>query len=149
MSAIGERLEAALGAVQLPFGIQRLEIVGHFAGGFAGAQQHQSAGIEREIEKLQHLALQNRLQVDQQIAATEQGNVGKRRILDQIMLSEHHHFPDGTGDLEIVLILVEILGQQARRNVGGDAFGISAVSGVMDGVAINISGKNLDIVGNA
>ena len=149
MGGVRQWLEAALGTIQLPLRGDRLEIVRHIAGGLTGAEHQNPAGIEREIKEFQNFALQNGLQVDHHVAATDQGNVGKRRVLDQIVLGEHHHFPDAAGDLKVVLFLVEILGEQAGRNIGGDAFGKAAAGRVMNSVAVDVGGENFHIMGGA
>ena len=135
----------ALGGVNFVFLVQGIEQIGHFAGRFAGAQQQNALRIEREVHHLHRLALQYRLQVDQQVAATDQFDIGERRVLDQIVLGEHHHFTDGAVDLIAVFLVVEILGHELRRQVGDDAIRINAAAGAQDGVAVDVGGEDLDV----
>ena len=133
------------GLVDFPFVVKRIEILGHVAGGFAGSQKQDAPGVQGKIEQLQGFFLQHALEIDEQVAAAEQIDVGEGRILDDVVPGKDHHFPDVAVDLEVVRPAVEVLGQQGGGQVAGDAFRILAGAGPLDRVPVDVGGENLDI----
>jgi hypothetical protein len=66
---------------------------------FGPAQEQITAGIEREVEKRNEFILRFRIQIDQEIAATNYVNFGKGRISYQVLDGEDHGLADLLGDL--------------------------------------------------
>jgi hypothetical protein len=133
------------GTVDFPLVVHGFEVVGHLAGGFAGSQQQDTLGVEREVEQLQRFFLQHRLKIDEQVAAAQQVDVGEGRILDNVVACEYHQFADVAPDLEVVRPAVEIPGEQFGGKVRGDAFGVFAGAGPLQCVAVDVGGENFDV----
>ena len=89
--------------------------------------------------------MQNRLEVNQQVAAADQFDMGKGGILDQVVLGKYHHFTDIAHHLEMVIPFEEILIQQTRGQIRCDTFGVKAAAGLNDSVTVHIGGKYLHI----
>ena len=99
------------------------------------------------MEKWDELLLQFRSHIDQQIAATDQVEFGKRRVFDQVLLGKDDFVADAL--LDAVGPALRILGEKARksfrRNIGGNARRVDASACAFDGAAVNIGGKHLQL----
>ena len=114
-----------------------------FAHAFGGAEEEPAVRLQREVKKREEVLLQLRAEVDQQIAATDQIELEKGRILDDVLLGEDQQVADAFVDA----IAAAIGGEEARqafgRKIGGDAGRIAAGAGGRDGLAVDVRGEEL------
>ena len=133
--------------IQLRLAVQRGKEVRKLAHGLGGAQEEHAARVQRVVEQGDELLLQFPAHVDQQVAATDQVELGKRRVFDHVLLGKDQQVADAFVDA--VGAAVRLLGEKARqplrRDVGGDAGGIDAGAGLFDGPAVNVGGKDLHL----
>ena len=81
------------------------------------AQEKYARGRQREMEARQNPRLGLGVEVHQAVAADQQVHPGDRRVLDQVVAAEDHRAPQLlVEDVPIVLAL-EVLLQQRRRDV--------------------------------
>ena len=127
----------------LGLAIERAEERIMIAHAFGGAEEEPTVRLQREVEKRDELLLQLRAQVDQQIAATEQIELGKGRILDDVLLGEDQQVAEAFMDA--IAAAIGFGGEEARqafgRKIGGDAGRITAGAGRGDGPAVDIRGE--------
>ena len=63
------------------------------------------------MEEGKGLLLGQRLEIDDQVAATNEVELGERGVLDDVVLGEDDHLPQFLGDLEAVAFAREVLRQ--------------------------------------
>ena len=97
--------------------VHRLEEIGEAADRFRGAQEQEPAGLERVVERGQHLLLQARLEIDQQVAATDEVHARERRIGDEVLPREDHHLAQRLADPVAAFLLDEEPPQPLGRDV--------------------------------
>ena len=123
--------------IQLRLAVQRGKQVRELAHGLGGSQEEHAARIQCVVEQGHELLLEIPAHIDQQVAATDQVQFGKRRVFDHVLLGKDQYvaeaFVDAIG--RAVRLLDEKSRQSFRRNVGGDAGGIDAGAGLSDGLA--------------
>ncbi len=110
---------------------------------FRQAEEQQPPGIEGEIEDLESAGLGAAIQVDQQVAAGNQVEPGERRILQEIVRREHHHFPDFTAHAVAVRLLCEESAQAPVADIGGDGIGIQAAARGLYGFVVKVGREYL------
>lgn len=66
------------------------------------------------------VVLDFRLQIDHQVAATEQIEPGEGRIFDDILCGEHHHLADEFFHAVAAVLLHEELAKSFRRDILND-----------------------------
>ena len=91
-------------AVDPPFLVDRLEQIGLSADGFRRAQEQVATVVECEVEQADDLFLNLRLQVNQQVAATDHVQLGERRVGDQVLHREHDRIADHFVHLVTVVV---------------------------------------------
>ncbi len=84
-------------------------------------------------------------QVDQEVPATEQVNLGKRRVFEHVLLGKDHHVADILADAVGAVFLGKKPGQPFRGDIGGNAVGIDPGAGFLNGLVVDIGGKDLDL----
>ncbi|MGC4120345.1 MAG: hypothetical protein QM765_38340 [Myxococcales bacterium] len=95
------------------------------------------------MEQRDELLLQLAREVDEQVAAGEQVELGERRVHDDVLRREHHHLADLLADPEAALLLDEEAAQALGRDVGGDAVRVDAHACPVDGLAVEVGGEDL------
>src|SRR3984893_14064946 len=98
------RGDAAVNAVR---GADRLEQALQRARSFRTAEKQRATMLEREMQQRQHALLDLRLEINEQIAAGADIDVGERRVTQHILRSEHHHVADLFADPVYVLVPVK------------------------------------------
>ncbi len=68
-------------------------------GAFCASEQQESSGPERVVKDREHVALCGVIQIDEQIAATDQVEVREGRIPGDVMTGEDATFPYALVDL--------------------------------------------------
>ena len=66
-------------AIDFPVGVEMLELVGEFARALAGPEKKDPAGLQTEVEQRHRFLLGRRLEIDHQVAATDQVQFRERR----------------------------------------------------------------------
>src|SRR6266478_2860263 len=88
--------------------------------------------------------LQNWSQINQQVSATHQVEIGKRRIFDQVLFGKNAHIPNRFVDLKSAIQPDEESLQALRRNLRNRRLGVEAgARPVQSGIA-DIGRENLD-----
>src|SRR5512133_685180 len=94
--------------------VRRAEQVGVVADGFRSAEKEDSLRLERVMKGGDRLLLQSRLEVDQDVSATDEVHAREGRIVDEILPGEDHHFPQRLADPVPALLLHEKAPQTLR-----------------------------------
>ncbi len=74
------------------------------------------------MEQRQKFSLRLGIEINQQIAAAQQIEFGKRRIFEHVMQREYHHLPDIFVNPKAIALGGEKSLQALRRYVRGDAW---------------------------
>ena len=109
------------------------------------AQKQKSFGLERKAKGSQNTGLARLVQVDQQVAAANQVDAGKRRIAQHIVVGKQHLFAYLLDHPELLFFLSEKLLQPGRRYIGRDRCRIQSVAAEVDRPFVNVGGKNMQI----
>ncbi|MEC5164017.1 hypothetical protein RCH08_005207 [Janthinobacterium sp. CG_S6] len=125
---------------------QRRKQVGKMARRVGAAQQQQAVALERVVEQRNQALLQLGVQVDQQVAAAQDVELGKRRVRNDVLLGEDDHVADLLLDVVAVLFRHEKMLQPLGRDVVGDGRREAAQAGAVDGVARQVGGEDLQRV---
>ena len=95
------------------------------------------------MKERDELLLHLRDQVDQQVAAAQDVQLGKGRIHDEILGCEDHHLPDLLAHAVAMILLDEEPGQPLRQHVGGDVEREEALARFVNGVPVQVGGEDL------
>ena len=87
---VARRPEPAVDPPFLRYWLEQVLLPGDALG---GAEKQVPALAQREVEQGEHLLLDLRLEVDQQVAAADQIEPGERRVLQQVLGREGDRFP--------------------------------------------------------
>src|SRR5437879_7236234 len=91
------------------------------------------------------LLLEVRLQVDKQVAAADQIELGKGSVADQVLDGKDDRLAQRLGDLVIMVIeLGEKSAKQIGWHVGGDAFRVDPAAGIFQGFLLRVGVRPLD-----
>jgi hypothetical protein len=94
-------------------------------------RNRKSSRPERVVERRERLFLQARLEIDQEVAAANQVDARERRVGDETLAGEHHHFAERLAYPVAALLLDEKVPQPLWRDVVGEALGVQAVAGLV------------------
>ena len=83
-------------------------------------------------------------EIDQQIPATDQVQVGKRRVLDDVLFGEYAHFPDGFVNLISAVVAHEETAQPLLGNSRNFIRRVDAAARPVKGKIADIRGEDLD-----
>jgi len=109
-----------------------------------GAAEEQEAGVfEGEVEQADQPLLDLLVEVDQQVAATDQVQLGERRVADQVLGGEHHRLAHRLVDTVALLLVGEEALQARRCEVRRDALRIDPGAGLLQGVEVDVGGEYL------
>src|SRR5204862_3766220 len=78
---------------------------------FTGAQEQCAVPVEGEVEEREDLLLGGGLKVDEHVSAADEIDPREWRVLDDVVLREHHHLPQLRYDLVAVPVLYEVAGE--------------------------------------
>ena len=143
--AVGGR---GFGAVELPFAVKRGKQVRMVGNALRTRQEQHSARIEGVVKAGDEPLLLFAFQIDQQVAATQQVELGEGRILDHAVHGKHHFLADELLHLEtaaFIRFLDEELAQALRRHILGDIGRVVAGARRGDGVVVEVGGENLEV----
>ena len=131
----------------LPLLVHRREQVAEAADALGRAQDQQTAGVQGVVHQRQELLLRLDIEVDQQVPATEDVQLRKRRIDEDVLRRKDHQVADFFLDPVALALADKKPRQPLRRHVRGDARGKRAPAGLLDGVLVDVGGK--DWIGRA
>ena len=98
------------------------------------------------MEQGNEFFLQFRAHIDQEVAATDEVELGKRRVACQIMLGKDQHVANDFMDAEAAAGFGrEEPGKSFSGNIGGDFGGKQAGPGGGNGAGVNVGGEYLRI----
>ena len=126
------------------FLVHRREVLRISPQALGSAEHQKTAGFERIVQSRDHPLLQHRAQVDQQIAATDQVQVGERRIFGHILLGKDAHLPYRFDNLISPVDSHEEPPQTLRRDAGDQSLGIEAGAGPVERAVADVGGENLE-----
>ena len=137
------------GPVELPLAIDRrkqLRVVGDALR--CGQEQH-PVWLEGVVKNWNQPFLQFRLEIDHQVAAREQVELGEGRVLDDVMYCEHHFFANLPPD-DVTPVVAAFLAEksaQARRGHALDDVveGVAADPRHGYGVIVEVGGVDLEM----
>jgi len=101
-------------------------------------------GFQAVVKDRQKFFLQLRRQVDEQVPATHQVELGERRIHDDVLRGKDDRLPDGFGNLVAVLHLKEEPAQAFGGNIRGNVGREHPRAGFLDGVPVQVGCENLE-----
>ena len=113
--------------------------------GLAPPEEQVAPVLERHVEDGEEIALQNILEIDQQVPAADQVQLPEWRILEHVVLREDDHLADLVPHDVAVALAAEIARQPPRRHILDDVVAVDAPSGRGYGVAVQVGGKYFDI----
>src|SRR2546426_6155705 len=106
-------------------------------------KHEETALIERIVEDRHYLLLQQRIHVDEHIAAADQVDLGERGVFGHVVPGKHAHVADTLVDLVVPIHLYKEASQPLRRNIRLNAFRIGATASSVDGPVADIRSENL------
>ena len=128
----------------LPLHVQALKQVEEAGEVFTRPQKQQPAGVEGVMKHRNEAFLQSCTQINKQVAANEQVELGERRVLVEVVHGKHHR----VAHLFFYPIAFVDLGKEAvqalRAHIGHDVFAINSGAGRVDAFGIDIGGENLN-----
>ena len=125
--------------------IQGFEQLGAAFGRFGAAEEQAAPRAQGIVKRGKHVLLGRPLQVDQEVAADDQVELGKGRVLQQVMRGKEDQVAHLRPHL-VVAVLVHEEARQARRgHVGGDGFRIDAFARKVQRQLAQVGGKDLDM----
>jgi len=141
-------LEIFLALINLGLAVQHGKQVGLFSGGLGGSQKQKTTGLQRVVKQRDQFFLQLGTQVNHQVAATDEVKLGKRGVLDDVMLREHQQVANA-----FVYAVGAAIGlqrkephQPLRTDVIGNADRVKTGAGHCNGTAVDVGGKHLHLV---
>ena len=132
-----------LGAVDAVLLVHRGEQAALHVGRLGAAEEQIATRLEGEMEGVQDLGLHLAIQIDQQVAAADEIQAGKRRIAEQVVLGEQHLLAQLLFHPVLVLLLEQVLAQARGGDVGDDGARIDAMPGHRQGMLVEIGGEHL------
>ncbi len=112
--------------------------------GLGAPQKQDAAGVQAVVKERQELLLQLRGQVDEEVPADQDVELGEGRVHDDVLRGEDHHLADLLAHPVAALLLDEEPAQALRRDVRGDVGRIDALAGLVDGVPVQVGGEDLE-----
>ena len=129
--------------------VKRSEDIREGADGLGAPQKQDTARIQAVVKQRQELFLQFRGQIDQQVAADQDIQLGKGGIHDDVLGGEGHHLADLFADPVVVVLQDKKTLQPFRRDIHGDVGRIDPLAGLVDRIPVKVGGKDLqrDVLG--
>ena len=138
------RPQDGLGPPEDPrFAAQRGKEIGEAANRLRAAEKQDAAGTETVVKQRNEFLLHFRRQVDQQVAAAQDVQLGEGRVHDEVLRRKDHHLADLLAHPVAVFFLDEEPAQPLRRHVGGNVVREEALAGLVDRVLVQVGGEDL------
>ena len=132
-------------AIDFPVGVEMLELVGQLAWALAGPEEENPSGLQTKVEQRHRLLLGQRLEIDHQVAATDQVQLGEGGVLDDVVRGEDHHLPQFLRDLVAIALAEEVPGDPLGADVGQSRLAIDARTGKLQRCPMDVGGEDLDL----
>ena len=114
------------------------------SGTFAGAEEEDPARLQPEVEQRQHFLLGAGLEVDEQVAAGDQVELGERGVLEDVVRREHHHLAQLLRHLVHIALAGEVARQPLRAHVGKAGLRVQGGAGEFQRGAVHVGREDLD-----
>ena len=114
------------------------------AGAFRRTEHQEPRRLEGVLQDRPHFALQYVAEVDQHVAATDEVQLGERRVLRQVVPGKNTRVTDALRDLIPALRSGEEPRQALRRDMGQRGARVYAGAGFFDGRLADIGGEYLE-----
>src|SRR5262249_245155 len=135
--------EHRLLAIDLAFPVEDGEEIAEVAESLGGAEEEITLGTERVVEDRDDLPLQRRAEVDHHVAAADQIEFRKRRILRHVLPSEDAAIADRLADAIAAIHLAEETAEPLGRHFADDILGIKARSRPLDCPFTDVGSEDL------
>ena len=108
------------------------------------AEEENSSRLEHLMEEGEELSLPVGVEIDEEVAADQQVEARKGRILEEVVMSEYDHLPQHLCHLPAVIDPGKEAHEPLFPEVGVDVVGIEAGTGPGDRRLVKIGGEELD-----
>src|SRR2546426_11964532 len=116
--------------------------VGEAADRLRAAEKQDAAGTQAVVKQRNEFLLHLRGEVDQQVAAAQNIQLGKGRGHDEALRGKNHHLPDLRGHLVTAVNFGKEPVYSLRPYVGGNIRGINALPSFGNRVLVQVGGKD-------
>ena len=126
--------------------MENIIVIGHR---LAASQEKIALVLQGQVENRKQILLQHVLEINQQVAAGNEIQLAKGRILEYIMLGEHDCTANVGIDDVFIALAGEILAETGQGNLLNDIVPVNAAARNGNGILVQISGKQLQFPANA
>ena len=130
--------------VEAGLAVQGGEEVDGGADGLRAAQKQDPFGVEGIVKEGHQFFLQLRGQVDQEVAAAQDIELGEGGVHDDVLHGEDRHLPDIFGEAVAVLFFDEEPSEPLGRHIRGDVGRKDPLAGLVDGFTVEVGGEDLE-----
>ena len=131
-------------AIDLVGLLHLMKRLGKRADAFRWTEYQEARWLEGVMQDRQHLALQYGSKVDQYVTATDEVQLGERRVLRHVVPGKNAYVTDGLRNLVPAFRSGEEPRQSLRRDMGQRGVRVRAGAGLFDGRFADIGGENLE-----
>ena len=110
---------------------------------FSIAKKEHAFFFQGKMEQRDHALLHSWVEVDQQIPAANQVELGKGRIAGKVLRRKHHRVAQRLAGFVVWLLMHKIALQALGRYVVGNAFGVQTQACRFQRLLVDIGGENL------
>ena len=130
-------------AKKFPLLVDRLEEMGKTTHRFGRTQHQDTSRPKRVVKERNQSLLDFRVQVDEEVSAKQEVELGERRVLDQVLHGEHDHFADFLLDAKVAILAHEKALEALRAHVVLNRLGEHTRTRELDRVVVEVGGENL------
>src|SRR5579863_1069271 len=120
------------------------EVLGKSSKTLGAAEQQEAVRSERVMQSGNHPLLQDRAKINEQITAADQVEIGKGRVLCDVLLGKNAHFADGLNNLVSAVDSQEEPAQTFGRDAGDQGLRVETGAGTVERTFADIGGENLE-----
>ncbi len=135
---LGRQPQLAALAVELPAAVDGAELLRQHPRRLARAQEEHAARLQREVEEREHAPLRLLIEVDQQVAAGDQVELGEGRVAQHVVVREHHRVAELLGHPPAVAVADEVAIPQRRVDVAHGPGVVYAASRHLQRAAVDV-----------
>ena len=128
--------------------VHHREVLAGLSGRLRRSEHKETSRVKRVLEHGQHVLLKHGVEIDQEIAATDQVEPGEGRVPSDVVAGENALVPDGFGDLVALFDSGKEAPQPGRAGIGGNTFHIHARAGPLDRRLADVRAENLNGIGH-
>src|SRR3954469_11017671 len=112
--------------VDFMFAIDGFEKFGERADGLGSTEKEKAVGLEGIMKDREHFSLQRAIEINENVAATDQVHVRKRRIIKEILPRENDGVAQALGDAVTAVFFGEKAAEPFGRDIMHKALGVKA-----------------------